>query len=86
MGPKFCLYKHCDEEEYLNNLEQAILKYKWDRMGDAPDDESEEEYKGGDTEEEKKEEEKVQELAKEQEARSRSVFDRDDMTWDYSRR
>ena len=34
LGPKFCIFNYLDEEEYANNLEQAILKYKWDKMGE----------------------------------------------------
>ena len=83
---KLCVYKDLKEEEYLNNLEQTILKYKWDKMGEPdepnPANESTQEVA---TEEEKAEEERVIEQGKVEEAKSRSIFDRDEMTLGYSR-
>ena len=38
LGPKYCIFKNICEEEYENNVEQAILKYKWDIMGDEEKD------------------------------------------------
>ena len=34
LRPEYCIFKNLSEEEYENNVEQAILKYKWDSMGD----------------------------------------------------
>ena len=34
LGPKFCEYVNLDEEKFEIEIEQAILKYKWETMSD----------------------------------------------------
>ena len=34
LGPKFCVLGHLSEENFEGELEQCILKYKWDVMGE----------------------------------------------------
>ena len=84
LGPKFCVLNNLNEEEFANNIEQAILKYKWDSMGD---EKKEKDKEGADIaidaildEEEIIE---AEEAIKEQEAQRRNIFDRDNKIWDY---
>ena len=32
LGPKFCLYKNLSEEEFETDLEECIMKMKWDMI------------------------------------------------------
>ena len=34
LGPKFCLYTILNEEEFETNVEESIMKIKWDLMGE----------------------------------------------------
>ena len=34
LGPKFCIYKNLCEEEFEADLEETIMKVKWDMMGE----------------------------------------------------
>ena len=34
LGPKFCLYTILNEEEFQTNVEECIMKIKWDLMGE----------------------------------------------------
>ena len=34
LGPKFCLFKNLTEEGFEADLEEAIMKIKWDLMGE----------------------------------------------------
>ena len=37
LGPKFCVYANLDEEIFETDLEEAIMKIKWDMLGDSDD-------------------------------------------------
>ena len=89
LGPKFCVRKRLDEDEFERELEECIAKVKWELMSREEKDRRE----GADpsnaeimsilTEEEK---EDVEEYEEEQEARRRMVYHADDRTWNYSRK
>ena len=34
LGPKFCMYNKLSDEEFEVDVEECILKIKWDLMGD----------------------------------------------------
>ena len=34
LGPKFCLYTNLSEEEYETDVEECVMKIKWDLMGE----------------------------------------------------
>ena len=40
LGPKFCEFSNLDEVNFEIEVEQTILKYKWDSMGDEASDKS----------------------------------------------
>ena len=37
LGPKFCVRKHLDEEEFMVEVEECITKVRWERMGEEID-------------------------------------------------
>ena len=76
-GPKYCVVRGCKEEDMRVEVEKAILKHKWDCMGQ----EGEEEEKHL-TEEESKEKERVALLAEEMAEQTRMVYDDQEQVWD----
>ena len=76
-GPKYCVVRGCGEEDMKVEIETAILKHKWDSMGDD-DDSNDDEC----TEEERKENERVAQLAEEMGAQSRMAYNSEEDTWD----
>ena len=91
LGPKFCLYKNLSEEEFEADLEETIMKIKWDMMGEeqrgkerTTDDVAMEVLLGKKAcvriEDEKEEEEEFKD------AESRSIFDWSRKTVNYARR
>ena len=74
-GPDYCVINGCTEEGFRCDIETAIVKEKWDRMGR----DEEEEYHAND--EERKESERVAQLAEEVAAQSRQAYDSDTKTW-----
>ena len=90
LGPKFCIFKNLCEEEFEADLEETIMKVKWDMMGDelngkerTTDDIAMEVLLG------KKEcmridEEKEEEEEEIKDAASRSIFDWDLKTVNYA--
>ena len=91
LGPKFCTYKNLIEEEFEADLEETIMKIKWDMMGDekdgkerTTDDIAMEVLLGkkecARIEEEREEEEEIKDAV------SRSIFDWSSKTVNYARR
>ena len=91
LGPKFCVFKNLDEEEFEADLEETIMKIKWDMMGEednggerAKDDIAMEVLLGKKEcrriEDEKEEEEVVKD------AISRSIFDWEGRSVNYAKR
>ena len=82
LGPKYCLYKRLNEEDFETDLEECVMKVKWDMLGEGSDNESKKRRKSEDIalevllgeekcrkiDEEKEEEEEIKE------AESRSIF------------
>ena len=90
LGPKFCLYVNLCEEEFETDLEEAIIKIKWDLMSDDKNGKPGEEdialrivlgrNECDEIDEQKEEEERV--LA----AETKNPFDRGNMTFNYAKR
>ena len=85
LGQKFCILNDLGEDEFLNNLEQCIIKYNWDRMG--------EEIKNKNVDPadiaisavlSESENESVEEELRKEDAKQIMVFDRQEGRWDYS--
>ena len=48
LGPKYCLYKRLNEENFETDLEECIMKVKWDMLGEGSDNESKKRRKSED--------------------------------------
>ena len=89
LGPKFCVRKTLDEEEFSGQLEECIAKIKWEFMVKEMKEKKEKEDISNANimaildDEEKRE---VEEYEEELEAKMRTVFHREDMSWDYGRK
>ena len=38
LGPKYCTYSRLDEEEFISEVEECVMKTKWDIMGDEDEE------------------------------------------------
>ena len=90
LGPKFCILNDLKEEEFENNLEQALIKYKWEVMGEeikkkktCGEDPADVAIDAILDENEKNE---VEEQLRILEAKSRMVYDSGDGGWSYARK
>ena len=87
LGPKFCILANLDEEKFENELEQTIMKVKWDCMSD---DEKKRKRSLCDIaiycvqDEDQREECRVYEEIKE--AKSRMIYDNETNSLDFSKR
>ena len=71
-GPKYCVLKSCSEEAICCSVECCITKHKWDDMANDPDEPPLQEALTG---EELAEKARLDNLAEELAAESRSVYD-----------
>ena len=71
-GPKYCILKSCSEEAICCSVECCITKHKWDDLANDPDEPP---PLGVPTEEELAEKARIDNLAEEMAAESRSIYD-----------
>ena len=90
LGPKFCTFNRLVDEDFETDLEECIMKVKWDMMGDGEEKERGSEEKAFEILLGKKECVKIDEEAQEErdiiEAEKRSIYDWKTRTLSYSRR
>ena len=80
-GPKFSVYKNCDREAFLEGMEAAFIKYRWDaRQRDVEDKTPVEE-----TEEEMLDRVRIEELERELDVESRTIFTNQDKVFNWSK-
>ena len=90
LGPKFCLLNNLDEEQFAADIEECMMKVKWDmRNDDENDDKGDEDIALqvllGKTECEKIDDEKDEER-KIIEAESRATFNWEEKTFNFSKK
>ena len=88
LGPKFCVRKRLNEEEFDVDLEECIAKVKWEMMGEDMKNEGEKDLADVaimaiHSDEEKEE---IREYEEMMEARQRMVYEAEGKTWSYSRK
>ena len=90
LGPKFCVLKNLDEGEFEGCVEECILKYKWDKMGEDGGNKKHEGDKDLDELLEalldEEEAEKLEEDLLEIEAKRRTVYDELEGTMNLSKK
>ena len=90
LGPKYCILNKLLDEDFETDVEECLMKVKWDMMGDGDEKERGSEEKAFELLLGKKEclriEDEVQEEKDIIEAEKRSIFDWKSKTFSYSRR
>jgi hypothetical protein len=84
MGPKYCVYKDCSKEQFLNFFEVAFVKYKWEKGSEVEEEKGLEDKKP--SKEEQEEDDKIKEAMLEEEARSRSIYLPEEKRFDYTKK
>ena len=84
-GPKFCIFKRCDPEQFQCGVEKTVVKYKWDVGQDGKNNEVEESTEEW-TDEERQEQARLDTLAEEIEAETRNVFEEESKTFNLNKR
>ena len=89
-GPKFCILNNLSDEKFEGELEQMIVKYRWELMGQDLEDQKRKNMQDSDKAIEaildEDELEDCKEHEKMEDGKKRMVFDREKMTVNFGRR
>ena len=87
LGPKFCIFKNLTEEDFEVELEQAIVKYRWEVMGEEKENKkrnlNDVAIEAIQDDDEKAECKEYDEMMM---GKTRMVFDRQSVTLDFTKR
>ena len=88
LNPKFCEYNNINEENFEGELEQTILKYKWDQMGKEMKEKKKSEedpaYRNIEMILDEEHLEEIEEWNEMEEAKTRMIFDTETKVLDYA--
>ena len=88
LNPKFCEYNNINEENFEGELEQTILKYKWDQMGkemkEKKNTEEDPAYRNIEMILDEEHLEEIEEWNEMEEAKTRMIFDTETKVLDYA--
>ena len=84
-GPKFAIRKKLSLEQFLNNLESCLIKHRWDSKNNDLGEAETEVMTNAVDEDDEEETKRIEEEGEMMEAKSRLIFDQEDMSLNFAR-